>query len=127
MQALEVSTQPSTTYTIANGDTLELVANQYAVTVGELANANPQLLLKEGEVLNIPVIVVIPPESVSDMEPADEGDSSPTTTYETYTVQPGDTLSSIAAEHGTTVEDIALLNNITNPNAISVGQVLKIP
>ena len=43
-----------------------------------------------------------------------------------YIVKEGDTLSSIATEHGTTYEAIASLNGISNPNLIYPGQVLKI-
>jgi LysM repeat protein len=42
-------------------------------------------------------------------------------------VKPGDTLTAIAAKFGTTVAAIVAANNITNPNLISVGQVLVIP
>jgi LysM repeat protein len=42
------------------------------------------------------------------------------------TVQPGDTLTKIAKETGTSIEDLASLNNITNRNMIKVGQQLKI-
>lgn len=44
-----------------------------------------------------------------------------------YTVVPGDTLAKIAARYNKTVAEIAQANNITNPNRISVGQVLTIP
>jgi len=43
-----------------------------------------------------------------------------------YVVQPGDTLSEIAVKYGTTYEEIAKLNGISNPNLIYSGQVLKI-
>lgn len=43
-----------------------------------------------------------------------------------YKVQPGDTLSGIAAKYGTTYQKIAQLNGISNPNKIYVGQKLKI-
>lgn len=43
-----------------------------------------------------------------------------------YTVQRGDTLYSIAARYGTTVQEIASINNITNPNLIYPGQILRI-
>jgi LysM repeat protein len=50
-----------------------------------------------------------------------------TTTKETtYTVKRGDTLSGIAAKFGTTYQKLAEINGISNPNFISVGQVLKI-
>ncbi|WP_300345516.1 LysM peptidoglycan-binding domain-containing protein [Nesterenkonia sp.] len=45
----------------------------------------------------------------------------------TYTVQPGDTLSSIAAAHGTTVAALAEANGISNVNLIKVRQRLTIP
>lgn len=44
----------------------------------------------------------------------------------TYTVAAGDTLSKIAAAFNTTVDALAKLNGISNPNVIRVGQVLKI-
>ena len=45
----------------------------------------------------------------------------------TYTVKAGDTLGKIASASKTTVETLAKLNNIKNVNAISVGQVIKLP
>ena len=44
-----------------------------------------------------------------------------------YTVKSGDTLSEIAKEYGTTINAIASLNNISNPDLIYVGQYLLIP
>lgn len=44
----------------------------------------------------------------------------------TITVQPGDTLSSIASQFHTTVTALASLNHIANPNQIRVGQVLAL-
>ncbi len=43
----------------------------------------------------------------------------------TYVVQSGDTLSSIAAEMGTTVEALAVANGIEDPNLVYAGQVLR--
>ena len=44
-----------------------------------------------------------------------------------YTVKKGDTLSRIAREHGTTVSELAAINNIKNVDIIRVGQVLTLP
>ena len=55
------------------------------------------------------------PEPVKEPEP------------KTYTVVSGDTLGVIANKFGTSVTELAKLNNIANINLISVGQVLKIP
>ena len=43
-----------------------------------------------------------------------------------YTVQSGDTLSSIATRYGVTVENLASINGLSNPNLIYPGEVLKI-
>ena len=45
---------------------------------------------------------------------------------QTYTVKSGDTLSSIASKYGTTYQELARINGISNPNKIYPGQVLKI-
>lgn len=44
-----------------------------------------------------------------------------------YTVQPGDTLYSIARRFNSTVENILKFNTIPNPAMIQVGQLLIIP
>ena len=44
----------------------------------------------------------------------------------TYTVQSGDNLWKIALKYGTTVQEIAHINGIENPNLIYPGQVLQI-
>ena len=44
-----------------------------------------------------------------------------------YTIKAGDTLSAIAADFGSTVEEIMTLNNIANPETIQVGQTIIIP
>lgn len=45
---------------------------------------------------------------------------------DSYTVKPGDTLLSIAREHGMDHRELAAMNGIDNPNRISVGRVLKV-
>ena len=45
---------------------------------------------------------------------------------ESYAVKSGDTLSAIAKEKNTTVDEIAKKNKISNVNPITVGQVLEI-
>lgn len=44
-----------------------------------------------------------------------------------YTVQAGDSLGGIAALFNSTIEEIITANNITDPNAIKVGDLLIIP
>ena len=51
----------------------------------------------------------------------------PAADYITYVVQPGDTLSEIAARYGTTYQTLAGLNGITDPDRIYAGQTIRIP
>lgn len=44
-----------------------------------------------------------------------------------YTVQPGDTLSSIARRFGTTVDKLMALNGLTNRSVVLAGQRLRVP
>ena len=44
-----------------------------------------------------------------------------------YIVKKGDTLSGIASKYGTTYQELAAYNNISNPNLIYPGQEIKIP
>ena len=53
--------------------------------------------------------------------------TAPTATAGTYTVKSGDTLGGIAARHHSSSAAIASANHIANPNALKVGQVLRIP
>lgn len=52
---------------------------------------------------------------------------SPPSGAQTYKVQPGDTLSKIAAWAGVSVCELIELNNIKDPNKIRVGQTLVLP
>lgn len=57
--------------------------------------------------------------------PDDTGETSDGTIIN-YVVKPGDTLSQIALTYGTTVNEIARINNIKNVNLIFPGQILEI-
>ena len=96
-------------YTVKKGDSLWKIANKYNTTVEKLKSANnlKTNTLSVGQKLVIPSISVSP--EVSD----------------TYIVQKGDNLWSIANKFNMTVSELKNLNNLTN-NLLSIGQVLKI-
>ena len=99
-------------YTVANGDTLSKIAQNFGTTYQELARINGILnpnLIKVGQILKLP------------------NSSLSSSSYKSYTVVSGDTLGKIAQKFGTTYQEIARINGISNPNLIKVGQVLKIP
>lgn len=52
------------------------------------------------------------------------GAKKPTTVY--HTVKSGETLSGIASKYGTTYQQLAKMNNISNPNLIYVGQKIRV-
>jgi LysM repeat protein len=51
---------------------------------------------------------------------------APSPSVTTYTIQPGDTLSGIAAQYGTSVPNLVALNGIANPDVIYAGQTIRI-
>jgi lipoprotein NlpD len=69
-----------------------------------------------------PVSQAAPVESVAKVLPGAENAGKPG--Y--YTVKPGDTLARIALENGQNWRDVARWSNLENPNAIEVGQVLRV-
>jgi nucleoid-associated protein YgaU len=62
----------------------------------------------------------------TDLEALRESVASMATGY-SHEVKRGETLAQIAQQYGVTVDAIAQANGISNPNMISVGQVLVIP
>lgn len=118
-------------YTVKEGDTLFLIAEKYfkdgykfeaIALANELTNVDQ---IEVGQVLQIPKLETEPAiggGNTTIWGPRIEGDS--------YTVVEGDWLSTIAAR---TYGDImaytklAKANNISNPDLIEPGQVLKIP
>ncbi len=70
--------------------------------------------------------------STSGVSPTPEGlvaveAALPSPTPFTYTVRRGDTISSIALKFGVSMDDLQAANPEVSPNAMSVGQVIRIP
>lgn len=57
----------------------------------------------------------------------DDREDIPNIKPNTYIVKKGDTLSGIASKYGLTYQYLAKYNNITNPNLIYPGEVIRIP
>ena len=108
----------TTTYIVQSGDTLTSIAIKFDTTVQAIAELND---LQNPNLIYVGEILKIPTNSRGNL-------SAPSSRHyiKTYIVQSGDTLTSIAKKFNTTVDKIALLNNITNPNLIYPGQILKI-
>ena len=105
-------------YTVKRGDTLSEIANEYGVTVSEIAGING---INNPNLIYIGQVLTIPAQKTSNTN------NSGNIGSRRYVVKRGDTLSEIALNYGTTVNAIVTANNIKNPNLIYVGQVLQIP
>ena len=75
-----------------------------------------------GAVQPLPTIVPEATAPVAQPPPVSGGDGSIQ-----HTVQPGETLSSIAQRYGTTVQALSQANGLTSTSQIYVGQVLIVP
>ena len=107
--------QQGNTYTVKAGDTLSGIAAKYGTTYQVLAVYNG---ISDPNRISVGQVIKIP----------EKGTQKPTAQQgNTYTVKAGDTLSGIAAKYGTTYQVLAVYNGISDPNRISVGQVIKIP
>ncbi len=113
------SVSKTVTYKVKPGDTMYSIAKRYGIDVKKLASANAlsdPSALKAGTELKIPVTPVPTPRPVT-----------PPAGASTYTVKPGDTLSSIARRHGTSPGELQKLNRLPNPNQIKVGMTIVVP
>jgi N-acetylmuramoyl-L-alanine amidase len=126
---LAVPSQASAfTHVVAPGESLSSVAATDGLSVEELAAANglsieSQLIAGTG--------LVIPEQGSTAIEAAEssaeEPVSSSTALGGAYVVQPGDTLSAIAARDGTTVEALASANGLDPEGLLLSGIALSLP
>ena len=117
----------SIVHTVVAGDSLWALAARYGTTVSAIMSANglTSSLIRVGQQLVIPTTLVqptAPPPATAIPPTAIPGEPA----TGTYVVQRGDNLFRIALRFGTTVEALARLNGIVNPNLIRVGQVLQV-
>lgn len=137
--ARSVPTVPvsDTEITVARGDTLYSLAQQYASTPQELAHKNNLDMsapLRIGQKLKLAQSAESPRMAKSaapEQRPVKTSVPAVATTTRVQlseiSVAPGDTLFSLSRRYSVPVNDLAVMNNIVAPFTLSVGQKLKVP
>ena len=126
--------QTTSEITVAAGDTLYSLAQMYGTTVDELINENNLVApytLSVGQKLKVPVVTETAATQTITVpaRPATAPTANTTTRVELQeiTVAAGDTLYSLSRKYSVPVNDLAVMNNLTAPFTLSVGQKLKVP
>ena len=97
-------------YVVTSGDTLSGIAARHGVSTSAIAEANR---IADPDLVVAGTTLVIP-------------DGSGGTSSVTHVVQPGETLSHIAAQYGVTISALASANGIADPNRIRSGVTLAV-
>lgn len=130
------------TIVVQPGDTLYALSRRHGVAVSDLMAANglTSSQLHPGQRLTVPagsslasVGSSLAPSQATE-RPRRSSEATPAASAGgaenwngTYTVASGDSLYGIARRHGVTVSEIQRYNNISNPERLSPGTVLKVP
>ncbi|AXI26353.1 peptidoglycan-binding protein LysM [Gemella sp. ND 6198] len=101
------------TYTVKKGDTLWDIAINNGTTVDQLMKDN-----------NLTSSLIFPGDKLTYNETVSQVAKAKSQGY--YTVVLGDTLGKISNKFGVSVDKLVQLNNVSNPNLIYVGEVLKV-
>ncbi len=111
-------------YTIVSGDTMFFIAQRLGISLDALIAANPHI--KNPNVIFPGDVLCVPKEEheKGGREPA----HCPKGFRGRYTVQPGDSMSSLAYEFDVSLDALIAANpHIKNPNVIFPGDVLCVP
>lgn len=120
-------------YVVKPGEYLKLIADRYAFSTQELADLTPGLTasssLMVAQKINVPFTEVSDTESKAESKTTPVENKTKASNYkvESYKVQRGDTLYSIANENNISMSELANLNNLSNTQGLLAGQSIKIP
>lgn len=119
-----------TEITVAAGDTLYSLAKQYNTSVDQLARANN---LDAPYTLSVGQKLIVPNNASVDIAGGQQTlKTTPTKTttrvqLREITVAAGDTLYSLSRKYSVPVNDLAVMNDLSAPFTLSVGQRIKVP
>jgi LysM repeat protein len=108
-----------TIHEVQRGETLFHIAQQYGTTVQAIISFNG--LANADNIFAGQRLVISRSAALSSTNATSTANTS------SYVVQSGDTLFRIAQRHGTDVQTLMVLNSITTPSLIHVGQQISVP
>ena len=114
-------------YVIQKGDSFYTIGKKLHVSVKAIQEANPNVnpsKLKIGQKIQIPAVAA--PPVAGGVAPAVAIPAATGGGEHNYVVKPGDTLTKIAKDHGTTLKALRAANNLKT-DKIKVGDKLVIP
>ena len=122
--ATTASTKPSasstpTYYTVRQGDFLEKIAKNHAVSLNDVLrwnNLSRRSTIRVGDKIKL----YLPSLAQADAS------SEPKGTKSTHTVRSGDSISTIAAKYGVNTSDIYKWNNLNSRSVLQVGQTITL-
>jgi len=106
------------THVVGPGETLSAIADQYGISVGELATANG---IADAD------LIFVGQELQIGTGATGQGALSAPAAGIIHTVAEGETLTDIALRFGTTVDEIVRLNEIADPDLVATGRELRVP
>lgn len=110
------NTSAAGSYTVQSGDTLSGIASRLGVSYEQLAQSNG---IANPNRIYVGQVLLVNGQATSYQAPA-------AASHGAYTVQSGDSLSAIAAQHGLDWRALAQRNNLQAPYTIYVGQQLSL-
>ncbi|MBQ8390983.1 MAG: LysM peptidoglycan-binding domain-containing protein [Clostridia bacterium] len=119
-----------TTYTVQKGDTYWIISQKYGVSLSDLLSANNatnNTLLNIGDKVKIPSSSGTGSSGNTNSGSSGSPSSGPYVTYDTYTVQNGDTFWNIAIKHGIPYSELLQVNSLSQSSKIYAGMKLTIP
>lgn len=121
-------------YTVKRGEYLKLIADRFALSNQELASLTPELKsdssLFVGQKINVPLEDVNSKATESTQKVESSSTSSKSKSdvkTESYKVERGDTLYSIAMKSKMTLGELAELNGLSTNKALMAGQTIQVP
>ena len=113
-----IAADGSTRYRVRRGDVLSQIAAECGTSVRDLKRLNG---LRNANRIQVGQVLLISPATGTPRA------SSPMPAPSNYRVKRGDNLTSIARRMDTTVEELALANNIKNPDRLKPGMTVRAP